>query len=241
MKTFTSGVPTADGTMDCYIAHPDGSGPFPAVILYMDVPGIRPELHRFAERIAAEGYVCVLPDLYYREGQVRFDLYKGAEELQRMFSFGAKLTNAMIVSDTRGVLDWLESQTYATRKTGVIGYCMSGQFVVSVAGTFPDRIRAAASLYGVRIVTRQPDSPHLLAGKIKAELYLGFAAHDPYVEDFVIPELRETLDRHHVDYTIETHQGTEHGFCFPERPAYQHDAAERVWSTVFDLYRRRLG
>jgi carboxymethylenebutenolidase len=240
MRTFEIGVSTAEGTMNCYIAHPDGNGPFPAVILYMDVPGIRPELHRFAERIAAEGYVCVLPDLYYREGKVSFDLTKGQAELQRMFSYGAKLTNAMIVSDTRGILTWLESQPFATSATGVIGYCMSGQFVVSVAGSFPERIRAGASLYGVRIVTRLPDSPHLLAGKIKAELYLGFAAHDPYVEDFVIPELREALDRHHVAHTIETHPGTEHGFCFPERPAYRRDAAERVWSTVFDLYRRRL-
>lgn len=240
MRTFSAGVPTADGTMNCYIAHPEGNGPYPAVILYMDVPGIRPELHRFAERIAAEGYACVLPDLYYREGKVSFDLSKGQAELQRMFSIGAKLTNAMIVSDTRGILAWLESRPFATGHTGVIGYCMSGQFVVSVAGTFPDRIRAAASLYGVRIVTRQEDSPHLLAENIKAELYLGFAAHDPYVEDFVIPELRAALETHHVRHMIEIHADTEHGFCFPERPAYNREAAERVWSTVFGLYRRNL-
>lgn len=117
---------------------------------------------------------------------------------------------------------------------------MSGQFVVAAAGNFPADIKAAASLYGVRMVTDQPDSPHLLADKIEAELYLGFAEHDPFVEDFVIPELEKALQNHSVPYTIEIHPGTEHGFCFKGRPAYHEAAAEKVWNTLFSLYNRTL-
>ena len=240
MQISTVDIPVPDGVMPTYIARPDGDAPLPSVILYMDVPGIRPELHRFAQRIASEGYVCLLPDLYHREGTVRFDLSKGQAELQRMFAVGSKLTNAMIVRDTTGLLDWLSHRSFATSRTGVIGYCMSGQFVVSVAGSFPDRIKASASLYGVRIVTRQDDSPHLLIPHITAEMYFGFAAHDPYVEDYVIPELTDALVKNRIKHVVEAIPGTEHGFCFPERPAYMHAAAEAVWETVFDLYQRTL-
>lgn len=240
MNEFHVDVATPDGQMECFVAHPDGEGPFPAVILYMDVPGIREELRDFTRRIAEQGYVGVLPDLYYRDGKVRFDLSKGEEELKRMFAAGSKLTNAMIMRDTGGMIDYLASNPVATEKVGCIGYCMSGQFVVAAAGSFPNDIAAAASLYGVRIVTDQPDSPHLLADKIKGELYLGFAEHDPYVEDNVIPDLKAALDANGVTYNLEVHPGTEHGFCFPLRPAYVEDAAERVWDTVFEMYGRTL-
>ena len=117
---------------------------------------------------------------------------------------------------------------------------MSGQFVVAAAGVFPERIHASASLYGTRIVTDAEDSPHLLARNASAELYLGFAEHDHYVEDHVVPTLEQTLTSAGIRHTIETHPDTEHGFCFPERPAYVEAAAESVWETVFDLYARNL-
>ena len=240
MRTQNIDVPTVDGAMDCFVAQPEGSGPFAPVILYMDVPGIREELRNFARRIAEQGYLCVLPDLYYRHGKVRFDLSKGQAELQRMFAIGGALSNAMVLRDTRGILDYLDTQPNVTSSVGIIGYCMSGQFVLSAAGTFPDRIKATAALYGTRMVTELADSPHRLIEQIQGELYLGFAAHDPYVEDFVIPKLRTALDQHQVQYALEVHPGTEHGFCFPERPGYVEDAAERVWSTVFAMYQRQL-
>jgi carboxymethylenebutenolidase len=233
-------VGTPDGSMECFTVYPDGDGPYPAIILYMDVPGVREELRDFCRRIAAEGYFAMLPDLYYRDGKLRFDLTKGDAELQRMFAAGAKLNVDMIMRDTGGMLTYLGDNPIATAKTGCIGYCMSGQFVVAAAGTYPEQIAAAASLYGVRIVTDADDSPHKLADRIKGELYLGFAATDPYVEDNVVPDLRAALDANGVNYTLEVHPDTEHGFCFPARPAYVQDAAERVWDTVFELYERTL-
>jgi carboxymethylenebutenolidase len=240
MRSFNVDVQTADGAMDCFVAHPQGEGPFAPIILYMDVPGIRQELEGFAQRLATDGYLCVLPDLYYREGKVRFDLTKGADELQRMFATGSKLSNAMVMRDTQGILNYLSESALAQDLTGTVGYCMSGQFVLSAAGTFPDRIRATASLYGTRMVTDADDSPHKLIGNIQGELYLGFAAHDPYVEDAVVPALVEALDRSNIVYTLETHPSTEHGFCFPQRPGYVEAAAESVWQTMLELYARAL-
>ena len=240
MPEFNVDVATADGAMDCFIAHPDGAGPFAPVILYMDVPGIREELRDFCRRIAGEGFYAVLPDLYYREGKVRFDLSKGESELKKMFAVGGALTNAMIMRDTAGILDYLQAQDSASEKVGTIGYCMSGQFVLSAAGTFPDRIKATASLYGTRMVTDKDDSPHKLIPQIAGEFYMGFAAHDPFVEDFVIPTLDEDMRSADINFTLKTFPDTEHGFCFPQRPGYVESAAEQVWQDVFAMYGRQL-
>ncbi|MGV8995753.1 MAG: dienelactone hydrolase family protein [Parvibaculaceae bacterium] len=218
-----------------------GEGQYPPVIIYMDAPGIREELYDFARRIAGEGYFVLLPDMYYRRGSLRFDMSKGETEFQRMFEAMNSLTNALVIDDTRGMLDFLK--THKSSKAGprgCIGYCMSGQYIVSVAGAFPDDFAASASLYGVGIVTDKPDSPHLLAPHIKGELYLGFAEKDKWVPDNVIPELKAALDKNKVAYKLDIWPGTDHGFCFPQRPAYVKDAAESVWKIVFEMYQRRL-
>jgi carboxymethylenebutenolidase len=151
------------------------------------------------------------------------------------------LNNELVMRDTGAMLNFLTSESaVASGPKGCIGYCMSGQYVVSVAGTFPDDFRAAASLYGVGIVTDQSDSPHLLADKMKGELYLGFAETDEYVGDNVIPDLRTQLDEHGVDYRLDIWPNTHHGFCFPQRDAYSEEPAEQVWGLVFDLFKRKL-
>lgn len=240
MIEFQTNVATPDGQMDCFVCHPD-KGAHPAVLFYMDVPGIREELREMCRHIAAQGYVAILPDLYYRDGVVRFDLRKGEEEFKRMFAQGSKMTVEMVMRDTGGMIEYCRASDFVSQGIGCIGYCMSGQFVIAAGGSFPDDIQAAAALYGTRMVTSASDSPHLLADRIKGEIYLGFAEHDPYVEDFVIPDLTAALDSAEVTYISEVHPGTEHGFCFRERPGYVEDAAEKVWDRVFSMYSRTLG
>ena len=218
MKEFFVDVVTPDGEMECFAVHPDDVGSFPAVILYMDMPGIREELYEFTRKIAAQGYFCLLPDMFYREGKIRFDLSKGREEIDKMFVVGRTLNHEKVMRDTKGMLAYLDAQEVVKGPTGCVGYCMSGRYVVGAAGTYPDQFAAIASLYGVGIVTEEPDSPHLLADKIKGELYLGFAAEDPFVGPEVIPDLKKALDNYKVPHVIEVHPDTEHGFCFPERP-----------------------
>ena len=240
MNEFQIEITTPDGVVECFAAHPDGDGPFAPVILYMDVVGIRDELRDFARRIAGEGYFCLLPDMFYREGQLRFDLSRGQAEIERMFAAGRTLDHDKVMRDTGAWLDYFATNPMVEGPAGAIGYCMSGRYVVAAAGTFPERFGAIASLYGVGIVTEEDGSPHLLANRIEADLYLGFAEHDPFVPENVIPALRSALEEHGVPHVIETHPGTEHGFCFPGRPAYVEPAAERVWATVFEMYARRL-
>lgn len=242
-KTVT--ITTQDGNMDAYTFCPDDSKAFSAVILYMDAPGIREELFDFCRRIATQGYYVLLPDMYYRLGKLRMDYAQISDPdspvRKQMFDAMESLNNKLVMDDTRGMLEFLSNEPLvADGPKGCIGYCMSGQYVVSAAGTYPDHFKAAASLYGVGIVTDKDDSPHLLAQNIQPELYLGFADTDPYVPDNVIPDLKQALDSNGVTYQLDVWPETEHGFCFPSRGVYKEASAEKVWELVFEMYKRQL-
>ncbi len=247
MREVEIGIQTADGTMDTFICHPEEGGPFPAVILYMDAPGIREELRDMARRIGTVGYFVVLPNLYYRsgrDGDYGFDLSRIRSddgERKKMFDLMRTLTNAGVVADTRPILDLLRGENQAAAgPVGCVGYCMSGQFVISVAAAYTDVFAAIASYYGVGIITDAEDSPHLMAGKITGEVYLAFASDDPHVPQSVPDALPEIMSAAGMEHRIEIYPDTEHGFAFPQRPAYNKAAAERHWERMFALFDRRL-
>jgi carboxymethylenebutenolidase len=239
-------IQTADGTMDMFVCHPEEGGPFPAVVMYMDAPGIREELRDMARRIGTAGYVAVLPNLYYRtgtEGNYGYDLEKireGGKDLETMFDVMNSLSNGGVVSDTGPILDYLKAHDQVTDgPVGCVGYCMSGQFVVAVGAAHPE-FAAIASFYGVGIITDKEDSPHLKAADIKGELYMAFASQDVWVPDEVLEALPGIMTDANVNHRIETYPNTDHGFAFPQRDAYSKPAAERHWERLFALYGRCL-
>ena len=240
-----AGVP--DRPLDAFVCHPEEGGPFPPVILYMDAPGMREELRDMARRLGTAGYFVVLPNLYYRtgrEGAYGFDLAgtrADGPDRRKMFEVMNTLTNARVVADTGPLLEFAKNAEAASGRVGCVGYCMSGQFVVSVAAAWPREIVAVASFYGVGIVTDKDDSPHLRAADISAELYLGFAADDPYVPQSVLDRLPGILAEAGVEHRIEVYPDTEHGFAFPKRRGvYRKAAGERHWERIFALFARRL-
>jgi len=228
--------------MPAFAACLDAPGAFPGIVLYMDAPGMRDELCNMARRIAKHGYFCVLPDMYYRLGTMRFDTPRRNDAMSAVIKAAwTNLTNAGVTDDTAGILAFLDAQDKVKPgSVGCVGYCMSGQFVTTVASRFAHRFAAAASLYGVRIVTEEEDSPHLLVDQIKGEIYYGFAETDPSVPLNVIPTLKAALDKAGAKYQLEVFPATAHGFCFPERPAYAAAASEQVWSKLLDLWNRNL-
>ena len=170
-------VPTKYGRMPSFVARPDAGGPFPAIIFYMDAPGFREELCNMARRIAKAGYYCILPDMYYRLGTLRLDNTRRTEAMTNVWREAMNsLTNADVTDDTAGILAFLDAQAdVAAGPVGCVGYCMSGRYVTTVAGRFPTRIKASASMYGVGIVTDKEDSPHLLLDQVQGELLFIFA------------------------------------------------------------------
>jgi carboxymethylenebutenolidase len=234
-------IPTKYGALPAFAACPSDAGPFPAVILYMDAPGIREELRNMARRIAKHGYYCLLPDLYYRLGTLRFDVSRRNDAMSAVIrSAMSGLTNAAVVDDTAGMISFLDGQEQVSSgPIGCVGHCMSGPFVATVAARF-GRVMASAALYGIDMVTDRPDSPHRLAGQIKGEFYAAFAEIDPGVGPAVVPELKSTLERAGVRHRVDVLEGTHHGFCFAARNDYHAGAAEAVFGTIIEMFERNL-
>ena len=235
-------INTKDGAMNTFITYPEEDGPHPVVIFYMDAPGKREELHDMARRIATAGYYVLLPNLYYRETR-EFNLAMPGATRERMFEMMNNISNAMVCEDTQSMFDFIAGEEAAANgPIGVTGYCMSGPFVFAAAAEFPDRIKAAASIHGVRLFIDGPTSPHLTAENIQGEMYFGCAEHDQWAP----PEMIDALDAHlkdaGINYRIEWYPGTEHGFVFPQRgDIYKKAAAERHWEVLFAMLRRNVG
>ena len=235
-------ITTKHGRMPGFTACPDEPGRFPGIIFYMDAPGYREELCNMARRIAKQGYFCILPDMYYRLGTIRFDLPRRNDGMSAVVMASMNhLTNADVVDDTDGILSFLDAQDKcAPGPVGCVGHCMSGQYITTVAAQFPTRFAAAASMYGVKIVTDQEDSPHLLLDQVQGELYYAFAEVDAHVPDHVIPDLSAALEKAGTAHEVQVFPGTEHGFQFVERAVYAPVAAEEAWDKLFALWERRL-
>jgi len=238
-------IKTRDGVCPSYVYRPTGNGPFPAVLVFMDGVGIRPAMLELGERLATYGYFVLLPDLFYRSGPYEpmnpHTVFSDPEQRKvLMEKFFAHATPANIMSDTRAFLDYLAAQPDVKKGgIGTTGYCMGGLMSLTAAGTYPDRIVAAASYHGGRLATDAPDSPHLLAPKMKARVYVAGAIEDQSFPDDMKARLEEALTRAGVDHTIETYPAR-HGWTFRDMPVYDATAAERHWETLRALLDAKL-
>lgn len=233
-------IATKDGEMSTFIVHPERDAPHPIVFLYMDLPGIREELRDMARRLATTGYFVMLPNLYYRSGVEAVSLAGGlaSEEVARV---AGAITIPLIMEDTRAMLDFAATQPAAGKgPAGAVGYCMSGTYAINAAATFPDRILAAASIYGVRLVTKADDSPHRTAAKVRGEIYVGAAEIDSFAPLDQIEAFRAAVAAMEIRAEVEIYPGVHHGFAFPQREAYDKPAAERHWERLHALFARNL-
>jgi len=246
-------IPTADGRMDAFMTHPEEGGPFPAVIVLMDIWGLREELFDIARKIAVAGYHVTVPNFWYRRGKVRYEFRdeKGRmrslntipKEIQdEMHANMMHVTDAMAMADIGSVLKFLDGEPVRKGPKGTIGYCLGGRLSLSAAIAYPEHFRACASLHGTSMVGDAPDSPHRSIGKIRGEVYCGYGERDR----FTPPPVRETLDKlfkenEDVIFRGRVHAGCDHGYALPDRDVFDKAAANRDWEYIFAMYRRQLG
>ena len=236
-------IATADGAMNSFVVHPEEGGPFPVVLFYMDAPGKREELHDMARRLAAVGYCVVLPNLYYRRTRDFWLTERTEAAMAHMFSLMATMDRGTTECDTQAMLRFVDAHPAAdATRVGAVGYCMSGPFVMWAAAAQPDRIRCIASIHGANMATDRPDSPHLMASRIRCESYFACAEIDKWAPPADIQKLQASLQATGTPHRIEWYPGVEHGFVFPLRAGvYNQAAAERHWERLFSLFGRALG
>jgi carboxymethylenebutenolidase len=238
-------VTTPDGAMDTYLFQPEGTGTWPAVILYMDAFGVRPQLDEMARRLASNGYVVAVPNLYYRSGAFApFDpsqVSVEGPERQRFKGMIASIDVSKVMRDTRALIDVLDEQpAVLDGKMGAVGYCMGGGYAVAALGTFPQRVAAAASFHGGSLATDKADSPHRLAPKMRGRLYVGVAEIDTSFPREQQDRLEAALSEAGVDYTLEIYERAKHGFAVTGHLVYDREASERHWRRLLALFAETL-
>jgi carboxymethylenebutenolidase len=243
-------VKTPSGVCDAALIRPQGQGHWPAVIMFVDALGLRPEMRNMAKRLAADGYTVLVPNPYYRLTKAPgigpgFDFSNPADRA-KMETLRAPITSDAVMQDAAAYVKFLDSQASVDKKAkmGVFGYCMGGPMTMQAAAAVPTRIGAGASFHGGGLVTDKPDSPHLLVPKIKAQYYFGVAANDDQRQPDAKTKLDEAFHAAHLAAKIEVYEGTMHGWCVKDmplqagKPLYNEVQAERAWNELVTLYKR---
>jgi carboxymethylenebutenolidase len=247
MPKITDRIPTPDGTCTVRLFTPEGSdipGPWPGVVMYVDAGGVRDTFDQMAAKLAGYGYAVLLPDVYYRSGDwAPFDMntvFGDESERKRLFSMIGSVTPDRMAIDAGAFFDYLAGRPeVAGGRFGVCGYCMGGRTSVIVAGRLPDRVAAAASFHGGGLVTDTDDSPHLLADRMSATVYVGGAENDASFTADHAEQLDKALTAAGVRHRIEWYPAA-HGFAVPDNPPYDAAADERHWTAMTETFSAAL-
>lgn len=240
-------ITTPDGVADAYLARPDDQ-PHPGVLFIMDAFGLRPTIGEMIERIAADGYVVLAPNFFYRSGRAPVTPMPDLSEPDKRASFFAtlrpmldQLTPERIESDGAAYLDYLaEAAGAGGGPVAITGYCMGARVGWRIATAMPDRVAALAGFHGGGLATEEPDSPHQTAGQISAELYFAFADNDPSMTAEQIATFERTLKEAGARYRSEVYPGAQHGYTMADTAAYDEPSAERHFRELGALLERAL-
>jgi len=237
-------IKTRDGTADAVLFTPTRTGKFPAVLIWPDIMGLRPVFRDMGRRLAGAGYVVLVPNPFYRSkdapviaGKIDF-----GDPKQRELLLGFRKAMTDIPGDASAYVAFLDAQakTDKKHKAGVQGYCMGGALAFETAATVPDRIGAVGSFHGGNgLVTKEPDSPHLLIPKTRASFLVLQAQNDDQLKPQVKDELKAAFAAAHRPATVEVYPAN-HGWCVPGSQVYDAAQAERAWSALLQLYRTAL-
>jgi carboxymethylenebutenolidase len=245
-------IKTPDGTCDAAFIHAK-SGSYPGVLVWPDAFGLRPSMRAIGRSIAADGYSVLVPNPFYRVSKAPFTdaskfNFQNPDDMAKLKPLMASVTAAgNAEKDAVAYVAFLDAQKEVNKakKIGTQGYCMGGALVVRSAAHLPDRIGAGASFHGGGLVTDKPDSPHLLAPKIKARMYFGIASSDDVKQPDAKDKLKEAFAAAQVTAEIEVYPA-QHGWCVPDMPVkdgvpiYNKPEAERAWGKLVALYRVAL-
>jgi carboxymethylenebutenolidase len=238
-------VAAADGQAEAVVYSP-GGGKFPGVLYFTDIFGIRPASKVMAKRVAAAGYTVMMPNVFYRHSKlplIDFEFKMGEERsMQKIGALFGALSGAMMQKDAPYYVDALLSRDDVKGgKIAVVGYCFTGAMALRTAAVEPDKVAAAASFHGGRLVTEDADSPHSLIPKVKGELYFGHAIEDQSATPAQISKLEDTLKGWGGEFQSELYLDAKHGWTVPGREPYNEKQSERHYEKLFDLLKRTIG
>lgn len=239
-------IATPDGTCDAVLVSLQGSGPWPAVILYPDAMGLRPVKVDMAARLAAEGYAVLVINPFYRVRKApvfpaTFS-FANPDDRAQVMKMIAELDHAVVTRDALALISFLDAQPQVdgNKPMGAVGFCMGGAMTIWAAAARPERVAAAVSFHGGRLVTDEPDSPHRLIARTRAAYHIGIAADDDAKEPDAKLALKQAFDAAGRPATMEVYPGTRHGWTVPDSAAHDPEQAARGWTAMVATFKEAL-
>lgn len=236
MPSFTDKLQVNGQEMDLYASVPSGSGPFPAVVIAFHAGGLDEFDRTMADRLAAEGYVAVVPDLFHRLSE---EVMSGPR-LDRL----GHLSDPDIIADVNAAVSFLQSNSAVdSDRIGITGFCMGGRVVWLMAATNPV-FKAAVPYYGGHIMLpwgAATQSPFDITSGINCPVMFHFGATDgnPSPEDQV--KLDAELTRLGKSHEFFSYPGAGHAFMDFTNPDRHHqEAADASWPRTLDFFARHL-
>ena len=242
-------ISVPDGTAEAWVSRPDGAGPHPGVLFFMDAFGLRPQIEQMADRIAGWGYVVLAPNVFHRAGTVEelaptVDLRApGAREeyIPAAMSRVGALTPRLAERDIPAYVDALRALPgVADGSIGVTGYCMGARLAVRAACLRPGDVAACGGFHGGGLANEDADSPHHRLSEARAEFCFAHADGDRSMTPEAIARLEQALDDAGLTHTNEVYAGAAHGYTMADTSAYDEAAAERHFVALRALLDRTL-
>jgi carboxymethylenebutenolidase len=236
VSSSTVQLNSSDGKMDAYVAQPKDGGSYPGVVVIQEAFGVNDHIKKVTDRLAAEGYVAIAPDIFHREAERLIpysDMSKAIATLQRV-------QDPKAMEDVGAALGYLKSQSNVkSGALGVIGFCMGGRLTYLTAAHHANDIKAAVPYYGGGIPTGNP-SPLSRTGEIKCPMYLFFGAKDQLIPMAQVDQIKSELTNKKVAFQMETYPDAGHGFNCDDRGSYHEVSAKDAWEKTKSFFAQHL-
>jgi len=222
----------SDGTkMDAYTVRPEAAGTYPGLLVFQEIFGVNQHIREVTERLAAQGYVAIAPDLFHRSAPGFDGSY---EDLESGIAQASNLTRDGLVADIEAAFNWLNNNLAAQgRRIGSVGFCMGGRIAVLANAFVP--LAAAVSYYGGVTPNMAELVPRL--GAPMLFYWGGLDKHIPPEQHRTFTDAMKTAGKEYVDVEF---SHADHGFFCDHRPAYNAQAAAESWALTLAFLRNRL-
>ena len=229
-----------DGEVPIFVARPSAVGPYPGVLVTMDAFGVTPWLETAADRLASEGYVVAVPDLYHR-----FDKRSYApDEAAAASAAMARTLEGTIVTDTCATLEYMkEPMVCRGRGLGVLGFSFGGRIALQTSCHHIE-LRAAAICCPLQVANAERDAlgmrPIDRAPWIRARLLALYAGSDREVPESERVELEENLRKHNKAHEVVVYPDAGHRFWDEASPDHDASMAKDSWLRITRFFAEEL-
>ncbi|MGX7893936.1 dienelactone hydrolase family protein [Tsuneonella sp. HG222] len=233
-------IATPDGSTDALLFTPALSKA-PAVLLWADMSGLRPVVTELGRKLAAEGYVVLAPNAYYRSLKLDGTTATTVDYATRNRDWRGAATDEKILADAKAYMAFLDAQPQVdtAAKAGALGYELGSVHAFLTARAAPSRIGAVAAIQPLAIATARPNSPHLLVKETQADYYVAIGSDADARE----PEDKTDLAKAFADAGLKGSVVVvpgKHGFALSDSPNADAASASQAWAATVALLKSAL-